>query len=149
MTGVEIAAGLAAAGALTAAVGTYSAGQSQANSSEYNAKVAEQTAKVEQQRAAEASRDFMKRQRLALGTARANRAASGVDLLSGSAFAADQDLVNEIALQNERILRGGQVAATRAQQQANLSRTRGKSASTAGMIGAGSTLLTGASQYYG
>jgi hypothetical protein len=146
-TAVTLGQALGAAATVAGVAGAYGMAQSQANSAEYQANVAKQESRQARADAAEESADFLKRQRLMLSSARANRAASGVDITQGSPLLTDLDLVNEIAKQNERIRRGGSMSSNRLQQQANLNRMAARGYRTAGTINAGSTLLGGISEF--
>lgn len=146
-TAVTLGQVLGATATIAGAAGMYGMAQSQANAAEYQANVAKQESKQALSDAQEASADFLKRQRLMLSSARANRAASGVDITQGSPLLTDIDLTNEIAIQNERIRRGGLLSSNRLQQQANLNRMSARGYRTAGALNAGSTLLSGVSEF--
>lgn len=86
--------------------------------------------------------EFKRRQRRLLGSARAARGASGVDLLQGSPLLVDDDTITEIVFGAESIRRGGQVQATRLEQQAGLTQAAGTGALLGGVASGASTVLT-------
>ena len=58
-------------------------------------------------------------------------------------------MIEEIALGEETVRRGGLARATRLEGQARLSRFRGRAARTGGFYSAGRTLLTGFGEAFG
>lgn len=145
MTGGEIAMiGLAVASAAASAYTTYQAGEAQAQASKYNARVAEnqglaaqQAAEVQAENRGEELKRFQATRRAVLG-------ASGSLPGEGTSLLLQMDAVQESERELQQIRYGGQLAATGFQSQAELSRFEGRQARTAGRLGAGATLLTGA-----
>lgn len=111
--GIEVIAGIAsiASGAMT-----FVSGQQQAKSFK-------QQAAFERKQSAIDSDEFRRRQRRLLASARAGRGAAGVDLLQGSTLLVDDDTIAEIEFGAENIRNGGEVRATRLDQQAGQART--------------------------
>jgi len=160
-TTIAIAAlGVAAAGTGLAAVGQIQAGraakaqaQAQQSVAEYNAAVAEREAQ-----SIEAATQF-KQRRQAKEAARikssllAKIGASGAVPGAGTALLLEAEQAAEMELENLMIGYEGRVSAQRARSQSSIHSAqasiygmRGSAAYKAGMIGAGSTLLTGFGQ---
>ena len=118
----------------------------QADAAEFNATALEQQAARERQvaglEAAEAEREGSR----AIGRDRALRSASGV-AFTGTPLLVDEDTVGSIAFNSAIIRAGGNVSATRLQQQAQIGRIGARSTRTGGFFRAGETLLTGAAQF--
>lgn len=143
-TGIEIAlvAGLAAAAA-SAGGAVYSGIQAQ-DQAEAQAKVLAQQARSERDAAAAAERDFRSEQSRLMARRRALLGGTGVDPSTGSPLLASEDFAGEVELQALRIRHGGEVSATRLQQQSALERARGGAELTGGFVRGGSLLLSGA-----
>lgn len=141
------ASALAAAGIVTGVLGNLSAGRAQRDQADYQAEIAQQQAGYERAASESEADEFLRSQRRLLATARARRGGSGVDLTSGSPLLVDEDTIDEIAFQTARIRHGGEVQATRLEQGAQLRRAQGKAAQRASYFRAGSSLLTGASEF--
>ena len=60
-----------------------------------------------------------------------------------------EDFAGEVELQALRIRSGGEVRATRLEQQAQLTRFKGRQARTAGFIRGGALLVSGAGKFFG
>lgn len=122
----------------------------QSKVAEYNAKVYEQEAVTKKQAATYEEKLHRDSVRRFIGIQRAKYGASGVALSAGGS---PQAVINDTALQGEMdalaIRYGGDVAAIEARNRAELAKWEGRSAMTSGMFGAGTTLLSGASQGYG
>lgn len=112
--------------------------------SKYQSTVQRQQADRERQIAAAQEEDFRRRQSRLMAARRAAGGASGLDTSTGSPLLASEDFAAETELQALRIRSGGETRATRLEQQAALTRAGGRNAQTAGFIGAGSSLLSGA-----
>ena len=98
---------------------------------------------------AEASeRDFRRAQSAALGEMRAARGTSGTESGTGSSLLSARDFDTEVEIQAHRIRKGGQVQSTRLEQQADLYRKAGRSAQQHGSARAGSSLLSGAAEFF-
>lgn len=146
-TGVEIAL---VAGAVLAAAGTAYTGVQQAQQADTQAGIMAQQARSERQAAAAAEADFRRQQSREMGRRRAMMGGTGVDPSSGSSLLATEDFAAEVELGALRIRHGGQVGATRLEQQAAMERARGRAEQTGGFIRSGSLLLSGAGNtYYG
>lgn len=113
---------------------------------EFQSTVQRQQAERERQIAAAQEEDFRRRQSRLMAARRAAGGASGVQTGTGSPLLASEDFAAETELQALRIRAGGETQATRLEQQAALTRSRGRSARTAGLIGAGTSLLSGATR---
>ena len=154
MTGLEIAmiAGTAmnAIGSFTAAAGQSQQLEAEAAAAEYNAQVAEQQAAREVEVAQTQAFDFRRSGEETRAATRARLAASGVAVDQDTGLLIQQEQAGEIERGVQRILQGGDIAAIRQQQEAELNRLAGRSARSAarstlisGGLGAGGTLLTG------
>lgn len=135
-----------AATVISTAVGVYSAysqGQAQQKAAKYNAKVAQNQAEMARNAAAVREQQHRENVRRLSATQRANAGMSGVTT-EGSPLLVMADTLEQAELDAQRIRYGGEVSATGFESQARLSRFQGDQASRAGMIGAGSTLLSGA-----
>ncbi len=138
----EFAAIASLAGAAVGAVSSVAAGQAQANAAAFNAEVAQQQAERERQIAEREAADFRRQQSRVLAASRARRAGAGVTF-QGSPLLVNESTAAEIELSVQNILVGGETRASRLRQQAALERANASSARTGGILGAGSTLLTG------
>lgn len=157
---LPVAAVAAIAGAVISAGGQVYSGMAANAQGKYEQQVANQNAQLEQR----AQRDAISRQETAqvqhyrrlsqaLGEARLRNAAAGLDVGFGSAA----DLETDIALigyedsatlaenANKETL-GYDISAANYRSEGRAARARGKSAQTAGFIGAAGTLLSAASQ---
>ena len=139
-TAMLIAAGVSAASAVAQ-------GQAAKKQSKFQSKVMEQQATRDRQVAEAQERDFRKQQSALQARRRAELGGSGVRGDTGTALLAEEDFLAEAELQAQRIRQGGEVSATRLEQQADMTRAAGKSAQTRGFMRAGSSLLTGAAQF--
>ncbi len=139
------------------AYGAIQQGQAAQNQADYqaavdrnNQQVAEWQAADALDRGAEAERQHRTRVQQVLGSQRAAMASNGLDLSSGSPL----DILSDTAMfgeldaltirsNAEREAYGHRVRSQDFAASAQLAQMRGSSAATAGMVGAGSTLLTG------
>lgn len=112
------------------AVGTLSAANAQANADQFNAQVSEDNAKVKAQQDAVATEQR-------LGQAQAAYGAAGVDPTTGSPLLVKSDIARQGELQRQLDIWSGKVGADASQQAAG-------AATTAGLFGAGSSILGGA-----
>ena len=87
--------------------------------------------------------DFRRNQSRALAAGRAGQGASGIDPSTGSPLLVAADFASEVELSALRIRSGGEVRATRAEQQAGLVRQQGRAAGRAGFTRGGALLLSG------
>ncbi len=147
-TGVALA--MMAAATAVSAVGSIQAGQAAKNQANVQAAIYGQQAERERQVAAANEVDFRRQQAKQMASRRAIMGASGVDPGSGSPLLVSEDFAGEIELQALRIRNGGEVSATRLDQQATLTRAAGNQDQTSSYFRAGSSLLQGFGQtgYY-
>ena len=145
--------GMQAIGQYQQGVAAQAQAKAQATVAEYNARVSEQQAKAEEQamqfrqrKAAEEASRYQSALQAGLG-------ASGVVSSAGTPLMIQARQVAESELENLMIGYEGMVGAQRARSQASLDRLQasiykqqGKSAYTAGIFGAGTSLLTGFGQ---
>lgn len=142
--------GLTTAGILQAGQAAASEAESQAAVAEYNAKIQEREAEAIEQQAQYAQRKQAEEAARYASTLRAEFGASGVvssegtPLLIQSRQAAESELENlMIGYQGQRGVQRALSQAVLDRAQARLYKQRGRSARTAGYVGAGTTLLTG------
>lgn len=154
------AAVAAVAGAATAAYGAYSSGQASSAAAKYNSQTAANNAAIATQNARFAAEEGevnvaneQQKTRAELGGILANQGASGVDVNSGSAVdvrssAAETGELNAINIRANaaRQAYGYETQAASDMGQSALDKSQAGNDTTAGYIGAGSTLLTGAGQ---
>ena len=112
---------------------------------EYNAQVQEIEAQNAQNASEYEERLHRERGKRLLSSQRTDIAASGLGLEGSSLLAIEESAV-EIEKDALAIRYSGSVAAARARSQAAADRMQGRAAKTAGMWGAGKSLLTGASK---
>ena len=144
--GVDVAIA-AAAGTATTAYGTYASGQQQKANMAYNAKIAEQQARREELAAGYEAGLIAEKGRRLKATQRTLYAKAGLTG-AGTPLLVLQDTATKI---RQDILMTGWVGQQRAgyyRSQAGLSLMQGRSAAKAGLIGAGSSLLSGGSDVF-
>jgi hypothetical protein len=147
-----------AAGTIMGAMGAMQSGNAARAAGDYNAQIAENNKVIAERQASDAlargkiAEDEQRRKTMAIkGAQRAALGASGVALDSGSAL----DILGDTAAFGEldaltirsnadREAYGYRVQGMNFEAEAGLARAGGKAAQTAGMIGAGATLLSGA-----
>lgn len=139
-TAALLAAGLSAVSAI-------SQGQAAKKQANFQAAVNEQQAARERQVAAGEESDFRRQQSALLAERRAALGKSGIDISKGTPLLTASDFAAETELQALRIRSGGETQATRLQQQAALTRAGGKAAQRQGFFRAGSSLLSGYSEF--
>lgn len=146
-----------AVGAGVSAIGAINAAHAQSEAADYNAKIAAQNQQLANQNATQAGlageqQAAMSEQktRAEVGAIKAASAAGGVDVNSGSAVdvrssAAELGELNAITIRSNAAKQayGYETQATGSGNQATLDTLQGSNATTAGEIGAGSTLLGG------
>lgn len=140
--------GLLAAGGL-GLVGGISGGRAAGAQADFQARVNEQQAVRERQISREEEKDFRRVQSSNFAERRAAMGASGVDLSSGSPLLASSDFAVEVELQAQRIRSGGDIRATRLEQQAALTRAAGQAAQRQGILRGGASLLSGVARAFG
>ena len=146
MAGLETV--LSIAGTVVGAVGGLVSARSESSAARYQAAIANQQATRERENAAIEARNYERRQRALLASARTRRAGSGVNIATGTSLLADTDIAKEIALGTATIRNQGAVSATRLEQQAGLYRQQARYANMGGLIRAGTTLLSGFAEAY-
>lgn len=134
---------LGIAGAVLPAIGALSQGQSAREESDFKARVLQQQAARDREVAAEQKRDFDKNQSALLAQRRAELGGAGIASGTGTSLITEEDFLREAALQAERIRKGGEISATRLEQEAKFTKAAGKSTQKRGFFRAGSSLLTG------
>ena len=144
-----IAAGASIVGTAIQAVGAIQQGQATQQQSNLQAGILEQQAAGDRLQAGAKEGDFRARQSRALASRRAALGASGVDPAAGSPLLVSEDFAGEVELQALRIRTGGEVTATRAEQQATLQRFQGRAARKSGFVRGGALLLTGVGKSFG
>ena len=130
-------------------VGAIQQGRAASAQASLQAGILEQQATRDRQQAAADEADFRSRQSRVLAERRAGLGASGVDPAAGSPLLVSEDFAGEVELAALRIRTGGEVRATRAEQQATLQRFQGRAARRAGFVRGGALLLTGAGKAFG
>jgi hypothetical protein len=145
--GVVTAAALVVAA--ISAVAAVKQGQDAKSQAKFQANIQEQQADRARDVAAADERDFRRKQSFLLSQRRAALGASGVRSDTGSPLLASQDFENEVELQSKRIREGGEIRATRLEQEAQLFRRAGSNALFQGFARAGSSLLSGAGRAFG
>lgn len=138
----------AAAAAVIGAVGSIAAGQAQASQAKYQSEVLHQQAVREQQEAASREDDYRRDAQRQMASRRAAMGASGINTGTGSPLLVSEDMAGEAEYQALRIRSGGELNATRLEQQAGLARMEGKNAVTGSYFRAGASLLSGAGSAY-
>ena len=147
-TGIEIAL---IASAAVSAVGAIQEGLAASQQGKLQAGILGQQATSEREQTAGRESDFRRKQARVQASRRAALGASGVDPSTGSPLLVSADFAGEVELQALRIRHGGEVRATRLEQQARLARLSGRQAQTGGLLRGvggflrgGSLLLSGA-----
>ena len=136
-------------GAAISAINAVQQGQAASTQANLQAGILQQQATSDRQRAAATEADFRRRQSFSLAERRAGLGASGVDPAAGSPLLVSEDFAGEVELAALRIRTGGEVRATRAEQQATLQRFQGRAARKEGFVRGGALLLTGAGKAFG
>lgn len=132
-----------AIGSAVSAVGQLQAGKQAEKQAKFQAAIYAQQAAQERQIAAANEEDFRRKQAREMAARRAMLGASGVEAGTGSPLLVSQDFAGEVELQALRIRQGGEVQATRLEQQAALTRMQGAAERTSSYFRAGSSLLQG------
>jgi len=138
-----IAVGLGVAGLAMQASGQAQAGAAARAASEANARALQLKAQTDVAAAEAEARQSELASERHYGTIRANYAASGVDVNTGSPLEVMADQHMQGALAAKLLRFQGQVQAQQDLAAAGIQRAQGGAAATAGYIGAGGTLLTG------
>ncbi len=135
---------LTVAAAAASAYATYSASQAQEQAYKYNAKEAETQAEMARQQQQFAAQQQAERDRRARATARAIQGTSGVAVGEGSSLLVDMDSARQAELNYQSIRYQGDAQVRALQSQSVLDRFQGGVARQQGLIGAGTSLLSGA-----
>ncbi len=136
---------IAAASALTGAFSAIRAGQAAAAQAQFQARVTEQQAASARQRSARQEAVFRRDVKRFKGTQRALLAKSGAKVEEGSPLLLQVETAARAEFEALTIRAGGDITSARLRQRAILERMAGRSARTAGVIGAGASLLSGSS----
>jgi len=142
-TALLVSAAASVIGGAIGAIGAIQQGQAAKNQAAYQTAVYNQQAEQQRQIAARNEADFRQRQARAQASRTALLGASGGDITSGSPLLASEDFAAETAYQALRIRYGGDVMATRLDQQADLARMAGANAQSSSYFRAGASLLSG------
>ncbi len=139
-----VAAGISKATVATAAtvVGTALSAIGAIRQGSLQSSALAQQAERERQQSEIREEDFRRKQARLEGTRRARLGAAGVEPGAGSPLLASEEFAGESELQALRIRSGGEAVATRLEQQAQLTRSKGRTR-------AGSLLLSGTSRAFG
>lgn len=135
-------------GTVASVVGAVTQGQAGKSDARSQAIVLQQQADRDREKAAADEEDFRRNQSRVLAARRAAMGASGVEQGAGSPLLVSEDFARETELNALRIRSGGELRATRAEQQAQLQRRKGKAAGRAGFIRGGALLLSGAGKVF-
>ncbi len=135
-------------GAAAGAAGNVSQANAAKKQRNFQANVSAQQAEQESLAAAEQERDYRKQQSSRLAQIRASMGASGTDTSTGTPLLALSDFEGESERNALRIRSGGDIRASRLDQEGSLYRMAGKSEQSGGYGRAGSSLLTGISNAY-
>lgn len=146
-TGFSLGTALTIGSTALGVAGTLAQASSQKRASEYNAAVQEQQATLEQQKGAAKATEISQRTKQRLAGARAASLESGLEL-SGSVSDVLDTVNQQGALDSMTALWDSSTRAQGLRSSAELERSKGKSAVTAGYLGAGTSLLTGFSKLY-
>lgn len=136
------------AGAAFSAIGSIRQGQAAQQQANLQAQILQQQADRDRLEAAAKEEDFRREQSRLLAKRRAGLGASGVEPAAGSPLLVSEDFAGEVELQALRIRSGGELTATRAEQQAVLQRFKGRAARSSGFTRGGALLLTGAGKAF-
>lgn len=141
--GITLGTALSIAGTAIGALSALQGGAAQASSANLQAEILRQQAEQEAARARLEQRDFERDQSRLMARRRAALGATGVEPSSGSPLLVSEDFAAETGRQSERIRQGGNLRRTRLEQQATLFDREASNARTAGLLGAGTSLLAG------
>lgn len=129
-------------GAAAGAAGGISQANAAKKQGDFQANIATQQAEQERIAAAEQERDYRKEQSARLAQIRASMGASGTDTSTGTPLLALSDFEGETERNALRIRSGGDIRASRLDQQGSLYRTAGRNAQSAGYGRAFSSMLS-------
>lgn len=139
--------------AAASAYATYEQGQTAKKTADYNAKIAAQQAESAQQVARAQANQQREQYRRQIAANRAATGAAGVSTDVGSPLLVEADNVVQAELNARMTEYGGQIRAQGFRSEIPLLKFQGQRAAQAGMLGAGTTLLSGVASagvgYYG
>ena len=136
-------------GAAISGIAAVQQGQAASAQANLQAGIQRQRADRERLEAAATEADFRARQSRAMAERRAGLGASGVDPAAGSPLLVSEDFAGEVELAALRIRTGGEVRATRLEQEATLNRFAGRAARRQGFVRGGALLVTGVGKSFG
>lgn len=139
---------LAIAGLVASVGGSLYSAQQQNEMAEYNERVELQAAEMEKDKANYDARMHNQEVRRILATQRSLFGKSGISSETGSPLLVMSDSIKQGAMDALAIRYGGDVAAAKHKSAANLYRMEGQNAKSAGIIKAGTSLLSGAGEIY-
>ncbi len=128
-------------GGVLGAAGSIQKGQAAKSAADYNVAVDNQRSAEEIDQANASTQDYIRKGSDTETSAVASQGATGVTG-SGSPLMVDENTVRQVALGAARTLQGGQLRASRLQDDATLQKMKGESAVTGSYLDAGSSLLT-------
>ncbi|PDT71739.1 hypothetical protein CO683_00845 [Bradyrhizobium ottawaense] len=133
-------------GSVLSGAGAIQKGQAAKQAADYNAAVDAQRAAEERDRAQADTQDYIRKGSNTVEAGRALRGVTGVTN-EGSPLLVDEATVREVALGAARTLHGGELRASRLEDDAKLQKMKGEHAVTASYLDAGSSLLTSAGKF--
>ena len=136
-------------GSALSAVSAIREGNAAKATANLQAGISQQKADSERNQSAADERDFRANQSRVLAARRAALGGSGTRQDVGSNLLVAEDFASEAELQALRIRGGGEIRATRAEQQAKLTRFKGSQAQTSGFLRGGSLLISGGAKSFG
>ena len=139
---------LVAASALASAYASYQSGRAQQDAANFNSAMANQQAKQARDVAKIKEENYREQVRRHMATMRAQYSASGVTM-EGTPLMVMMDSAREAERDAQRIRYGGELESWAYEGESGLQKMIGKQAYKAGMVGAGTSLLSGASRAYG
>ena len=132
---------------LLSAYGSYQYGQDQAEAYEFNSQAAVREAAYQKQRTKYLLKQHKQETKRLKGYQRTGYSAAGVKSNTGTPLDVLRDTQAQANLDAQVIRYGGQIATSNALAEAKMYRSAQNSASTAGWLGGGSTLLTAPSRW--
>ena len=132
---------LAVAALAVAAAGTVYSGMQANQQAKTQAAIMRQQAERERLQAEADEQEFRDQQQREMARRRAILGGAGIEAGTGSALLASEDFAGEAELQALKIRNGGDVRATRLQQQASLVRAKGRADQTGSLFRAGSLMI--------
>ncbi len=137
---------IAVAAAMASAYASYSSGQQQKKAANFNSQVAAGNARQAQQAAAAKAEQYRIAGERRMASMRQQYAKAGVEATEGTPLTVLMDSAQELAKDEVRIRYGGEAQSWAFMSESELQKSKGASAYTGGMIGAGASLLGGASR---